>query len=155
VNHGQQSPNHRCAGRTAIEKALSTSIAGQQSYSQFTPVGAALTPGTAVFSVQYRGDNVRAQGVDRIVVFWTVEVQNGRIASFVFKADTTDPQTAKFVTAFQAAPAAPAQMPAQMPYAGAGGGADSGLAGLLALLPPVLTAAAVLFSRRNLQRRVR
>ena len=63
-------------------------------------------------------DRSKAAGVDRLVANLTVEVRDGKMASWVSVPDPSDPQTAKFL-AFQQAHAAPA--PSVLPATGEGG----------------------------------
>ncbi len=70
---------------------------------QITIIGAPQVSGTTVrIRTEVRADIYRAAGVERIVNNATVEVRDGKIASYVEFPDASDAQTAQFLAYVQA-----------------------------------------------------
>jgi ketosteroid isomerase-like protein len=83
----QQTPG---IGRTAILTQLQN---GALNHNCLTILDTAVVGSLVTATVEVRGDNMRAGGVDRIRVGWLVQVSEDKIAALYVLHDLTDPQT--------------------------------------------------------------
>ncbi len=98
-----------CIGVAAFRMNLEGSFI--VNHVQLTIVGAPQVSGTTVrIRTEVRADIYRAAGVERIISNGTVEVRDGKVASYVEFPDASDAQTAQFLAyqrALQSASPAP------------------------------------------------
>ncbi|MCA1669065.1 MAG: nuclear transport factor 2 family protein [Thermomicrobia bacterium] len=113
---GPCTADNPCIGVAATREPLE---AGAVVHVRVTVVGTPVVTGTTVrFRAEVRFDNVPA-GVERIIENTTVEVRDGKIASYFAILDLSDAQTAKLIAA-QPLP----QRPPSAPRTGGGGEAS-------------------------------
>ena len=111
-------PAKPCVGRAAAQRDVVEQFI-QTYHAHLTIVGTPQVLGSQVKArTEVSDDRSKATGVDRLVANLTVEVRDGKMASWVSILDPSDPQTAKFL-AFQQAHAARA--PSVLPATGEGG----------------------------------
>ncbi len=107
-----------CIGVAAARETLE---AGARVHVRETVVGTPVVTGTTVrFRAEVRFDNVPVPGVERLIVNSTVDVRDGKIASYIGIEDLSDAQTAKLFAA-QRPPQGPPPAP---PRTGGGGEAS-------------------------------
>jgi hypothetical protein len=105
-------PATPCIGVVAQRVELANYI---RDHAQVTIVGNPEVSGTTVrIPTEGRADPFRAAGVERLIDNGTVEVRDGKLASYIDVPDTSDAQTAQF---FARAPQGPPTAP---PATGAG-----------------------------------
>ena len=104
-----------CIGKEAVRADVQNYIPTY--HVQATPVDSPQVSGTTVRArLAVRSDDSRAAGVDRFINNATVEMRDGKIASFRVVPDVSDPQTAQYLVYQRAQAGAPS-----MPRTGAGG----------------------------------
>jgi ketosteroid isomerase-like protein len=105
-------PGQVCRGKAPVELDINQGI---QAHARYTLVAPRVTGTTVTANVERRSPNIRAPGVERLLAKLTVEIRDGKIATYQNVDDDTDPQTAAFY-AFQRSQAAAGQLPrAQLP----------------------------------------
>jgi hypothetical protein len=110
-------PAKPCTGRDTARRDVVQQFIDY--HARLTIVGTPQIAGSRVTArTEASDDRSRSAGVDRFVQNLTVEVRDGKIASWVNTPDLSDPQTARFV-ASQRAQAQPP--PTQLPRTGEGG----------------------------------
>jgi len=111
-------PAAPCVGVVALRTDSEGFIAD---HAQVTIVGVPQVSGTTVrLRTEGRGDHFRAAGVERFVRNVTVEVRDGKVASYIGIPDASDAQTAQFL-----AYVPPQQGPPTAPPRTGGGGEAS------------------------------
>jgi hypothetical protein len=109
-------PATPCVGVAAQRAELANYI---RDHAQVTIVGTPQVSGTTVrIRTEGRADPFRAAGVERLINNGTVEVRDGKVASYIDVPDMSDAQTARFF-------AGAAQGPPSAPPRTGGGGEDS------------------------------
>lgn len=110
-----------------VAVARATLEDGARVHVRETVVGTPVVTGTTMrFRAELRFDNVPVPGVERLILNATVDVRNGKIASYIDIPDLSDAQTAKLIAA-QPAPQSPprvAVIPSAGPRTGGGYGAS-------------------------------
>lgn len=87
-------PDRPCIGAVAVRRELENGLAV---HVQGIVVGMPVVTGSSVrFRAEVYSDPFTAVGVARIIVNGTVEVRDGKIASYIDIPDMSDAQTAKF-----------------------------------------------------------
>ncbi len=119
VGGPQCTPAAPCIGAAAFRTDLENNYIG--GHTKVTIVDVPQVTGTTVHArIEVRSDRIRAAGVERIVNNLTVEVRDGKLASYIAVPEMSDAQTAQFlayVRARQGPPTAP-------PRTGGGGEAS-------------------------------
>ncbi len=114
----QCTPASPCIGVAAQRAELANYI---RDHAQVTIVGDPQVTGTTVrVRTEGRADPFRAAGAERLILLGTVEVRDGKLASYIDAPDMSDAQTAQYlasVRAQQGPPSAP-------PRTGGGGEAS-------------------------------
>jgi SnoaL-like domain len=132
-------PAAPCLGTEALRTEVQSYIGA---HVRVTLVGTPQVSGTTLRArVEASADPYRAAGLDRVINDVTVEVRDGKIASWIGSLDARDPQTARWL-ALQGPPPGPGVVPPlRLPNTGAGSQAAparlwtaGGLAGSGALL---------------------
>ena len=110
-----------------VAAARATMEDGKRIHVQGTVVGTPVVTGTTVrFRAEIRFDNIPVPGVERLIVNGTVDVRDGKIASYIDVPDLSDAQTAQLLAA-QPPPQSPPGMtvvPNAVPRTGGGYGAS-------------------------------
>ena len=107
-------PGQVCRGKAPVELDVSGGI---QAHARYTLAAPQVVGTTLTADVERRFPRLQAFGVERLLSKLTVEVRDGKIATYQNVDDDTDPQTAAFY-AMQRAQAAAGQLPvAQVPPA--------------------------------------
>ena len=83
-----------CVGKAAIQREMERRV---NIHVRFTITSLQESSGSGVGRAEVGADNVRACGVQRILVSFNVDVKNDKITSFPVRFDSADPQTAAFL----------------------------------------------------------
>jgi ketosteroid isomerase-like protein len=103
-----------CVGTAAIRESMQQNI---DEHFQATVLTAQAAGDMVTASAELRSDVFRAGGAERVISNFRLEVRQGKLVLWSSTLDTTDPRTAAFVAARQAAIGQPAAAPAQVPRA--------------------------------------
>ncbi len=116
-------PANPCVGMAAERVDLENYVTEG---TQATIVGVPQVSGTTVQArIELRGNaRFRAAGVERVVNNLTVEVRDGKVASYVGVLDASDAQTAQYLAYQRAQRGPPAAAPTAPPRTGGGGEAS-------------------------------
>jgi hypothetical protein len=85
-----------CVGKEAIRRTAEEDVKG---HINVTVLSAGNAGGTVLSRTEIRNDGVKAQGLDRIISIYAVEVRGGNIVSWRSVSDLSDPQSATFASA--------------------------------------------------------
>ena len=117
-------PPAPCLGTEALQREFRSYTQAQV---RVTVVGPPQVSGTTLRArVEASGAAQRAVGVDRAISDVTVEVRDGKVASWIGILDASDPQTARWQAAL-GAQQGQGVPPLRLPNTGAGGGAGPAL----------------------------
>jgi ketosteroid isomerase-like protein len=104
-----------CLGRAAIEREMTTEIAG---HTQVMTTSLGSDGNLVTGRSEIREDATHAAGVERITEGFVAVIRDGRVASLVTTLDVTDPQTLRFLAFVSQSP--PPATPASPADAGGG-----------------------------------
>jgi len=90
-----------CIGKEAIRKTTEEDIRG---HINVVVLAAGNAGGTVIARTEIRNDAAKAQGIDRIISLYAVDVTEGRIVSWRSVPDVSDAQTAQFAGGAAATP---------------------------------------------------
>jgi hypothetical protein len=108
-------PERVCRGPAPLELDIANGIA---THTRFTLVDPRVSGTTVTATLEARNANFRAAGVDRGISTLTVDIHNGKLATFQEVRDASDPQIAAFEAFQRARASAAAQLPRVLPRAG-------------------------------------